>query len=229
MAQFFEGQTATNPKTGQKIEYRKGRWVPIGQPSAGGAPAVNPDTFRRARDSVSAIDDATKRTNWFRTGLVGGLTANLPGSPAYNLDRDLDTLKARTAFDELAAMRRASPTGGALGAISDRELSLLQASEANLDVGQGERQIDRNLGRMRQTVVSRTPGVTPDNPIDLSGGQSRTSIPRGAYYRDPQGNIRRNDNSDRGNPIFRRAASGEPQGGGVQQMTDDDLKRALGL
>lgn len=40
------------------------------------------------------------------------------------------------------------------------------------------------------------------SPFDLSGGQSREMIPRGTYYRDPQGNIRRNNSGDAGNPII---------------------------
>ncbi len=55
-------------------------------------------------------------------------------------------------------------------------------------------------------LMGRRGGIgTLDDPVDLSGGQSRTTIQQGAYYRDPQGNIRRNDNADRGNPIFKRA------------------------
>lgn len=48
-------------------------------------------------------------------------------------------------------------------------------------------------------------GATPENPIDLSKGQSRAQIPIGAFYRDPYGNIRRNQNGDAGNPIVRQA------------------------
>jgi hypothetical protein len=44
-------------------------------------------------------------------------------------------------------------------------------------------------------------GLTGQNPIDLSKGQSRYEAPAGAFYKDPQGNIRRNDNMDAGNPI----------------------------
>jgi hypothetical protein len=42
---------------------------------------------------------------------------------------------------------------------------------------------------------------TQERPFDLSSGQSRSSIPKGAFYRDPQGNLRRNENGDAGNPI----------------------------
>lgn len=48
------------------------------------------------------------------------------------------------------------------------------------------------------------------HPFDLSGGQSRGSIPRGTYYLDPQRNIRRNDNGDTGNPIITQFDSPTP-------------------
>lgn len=38
-------------------------------------------------------------------------------------------------------------------------------------------------------------------PIDLSAGQSRAGLAPGVYYRDPDGNVRRNENGDAGNPI----------------------------
>lgn len=49
------------------------------------------------------------------------------------------------------------------------------------------------------------PGSTPSANalgavVDLSKGQSRNALARGALYRDPYGNIRRNENGDRGNP-----------------------------
>lgn len=45
-----------------------------------------------------------------------------------------------------------------------------------------------------------------NNPMDLSAGQPRSTIPKGSYYRDPKGNVRRNDNGDKGNPIINPAA-----------------------
>lgn len=47
------------------------------------------------------------------------------------------------------------------------------------------------------------------NPFDLSKGESRKTIPFGAFYKDPYGNLRRNDNYDAGNPKFDRE-SGAP-------------------
>jgi hypothetical protein len=157
--------------------------------TAGGEP-VDAKAFSRARDTITSVDDAKKRTNWFRTGFVGGLTKDIPGSPAYNLDKDMDTLKARAGFDELAAMRKASPTGAALGSIAVRELDLLTAADANLDIGQGEEQIDKNLDRLRQSTALRNPGVSTANPFDLSR-TDRSQIPEGAFFRGPDGKVYR--------------------------------------
>lgn len=187
---YREGQTATNPKNGQRVIFKDGQWRLATGATAGGKKPFPAESFRRASDTAAAIDDAQGRTNFFRTGVIGGLTQGIPGSPAFNLDKDLDTLKARTAFDELAAMRKASPTGAALGAVSDTEMRLLQAAEANLDVGQGERQIDKNLGRMRQTVTARNPGVSAQNPIDL-GNIDPATLPDGVYFRTADGAVYR--------------------------------------
>lgn len=56
-------------------------------------------------------------------------------------------------------------------------------------------------------------------PYDLSRGQSRRTIPVGSYYLDRQGNTRRNENADAGNPIIKgpegryRRADGRKAGG----------------
>jgi hypothetical protein len=67
------------------------------------------------------------------------------------------------------------------------------------------RRTDRGLPTRDLSQYQPNREGLPDKPFDLSGGQSRANIPRGAYYRDKQGNIRRNDNFDEGNPIVRPA------------------------
>jgi hypothetical protein len=208
---YREGQTATNPKTGQRVIFRDGQWRLATGATGGGKKAFPAESFRRASDTASAIDDAQRRTNVFRTGMIGGWTQGIPGSPAFNLDKDLDTLKARTAFDELAAMRKASPTGAALGAVSDTEMRLLQAAEANLDVGQSESQIDKNLGRMRQTVVARNPGVSIENPVDLNNIDPAT-LPDAAYFRGPDGVVYRQKRGAGAPGSVRGGRGGPPPG-----------------
>ena len=51
----------------------------------------------------------------------------VPGTEAQATAAKLDTIKANIGFDKLQKMRDASPTGGALGQVSERELGFLQS------------------------------------------------------------------------------------------------------
>lgn len=67
-------------------------------------------------------------------GYLGSAQAALrPTSPSGKIRRVILTLVSNIGFDKLQAMRDASPTGGALGQVSERELSTLQAVLGNLD------------------------------------------------------------------------------------------------
>lgn len=79
------------------------------------------------------------------TGLGGDLTKVVPGTPAYDLAQTLLTIQANIGFDALQQMREASPTGGALGAISDTENRLLQAVQGATAQGQSAGQLLTNL------------------------------------------------------------------------------------
>jgi hypothetical protein len=58
------------------------------------------------------------------------------------------------------------------------------------------------------------------NPFDLSDGRSRTGIPKGSYYRDPEGNIRRNENFDKGNPIVTAPRKAAARGKGLPILNE---------
>ena len=59
-----------------------------------------------------------------------------------------ETIAANIGFDKLQRMREASPTGGALGNVSDRELSNLQSVLGNLALSQSEEQLISNIDRL---------------------------------------------------------------------------------
>lgn len=87
------------------------------------------------------------------TGLVGGqLLSNFGGTSAGNIAADLDTIKSIIGFRELQAMRDASPTGGALGQVSEMENRLLQAQLGSLLQSQTEDQFRRNLAGARDAL-----------------------------------------------------------------------------
>lgn len=86
-------------------------------------------------------------SNWLggNTGLAGAVGGWLPNSETHKLQKTIDPLKANLAFGALSEMRANSPTGGALGNVTERELELLASTAGSLDVGQGEKQLDRSL------------------------------------------------------------------------------------
>lgn len=79
-----------------------------------------------------AIDEAINLSNSLTTG-YGSILKNLPATDARKLEALLLTIKANIGFDALAEMRQNSPTGGALGNVSDYEGKTLQATIAALD------------------------------------------------------------------------------------------------
>lgn len=100
--------------------------------------------------AVGAIDKALTNATFWTTGMLGSLSSALPGTPAYDLARTLDTIKANIGFEELQTMRDNSPTGGALGQVTERELAFLQSTIANIEQAQSEPQLRENLRVLKQ-------------------------------------------------------------------------------
>jgi hypothetical protein len=88
----------------------------------------------------------------FTTGLLGSATARIAGTPAADLAANLDTLQAAAGFEKLQEMRDNSPTGGALGSVTERELALLQATWGSISQSQSKEQFLRNLKRFQDKV-----------------------------------------------------------------------------
>jgi len=187
----------------------------------GKAPApVDQNAFNDAATQLKDIRAARNSVGFLNTGILGALTTPHPdvngktgfftsgvaGMPGYNLDRDLGTIRSRLLLQNLSRLKRQSPTGSTgLGPLSNAEGETLKTTVAALDTGLPAGQLRQNLDRVREQTLLDQPGLTPDTAYDLSGGQSRNTIPRGAYYRDKSGNIRINKNGDGGNPIYRAA------------------------
>jgi hypothetical protein len=81
------------------------------------------------------------------------VTVGQLGGTAGNIIRDnIDTIKANATFDKLAQMRASSPTGGALGSISDFENKLLGAATATLSPNLEKDQLRENMYRVQATM-----------------------------------------------------------------------------
>lgn len=100
----------------------------------------------------SSVDDLASDPALGKVTGVEGMFPNLPGGKAAGVQARLNTLKSQIGFNVLQAMREASKTGGALGAVSDKENELLQNNLAALDQAQNEGDLRTQLHLIRQYV-----------------------------------------------------------------------------
>lgn len=91
-------------------------------------------------------------------GIVGKFAQIFP-SDARSIRESLKTLQAYSGFSTLADMKKASPTGGALGQVSERELDLLQATWTSLDPNLGAKEFKRRMDSFNTQLDSVISGI----------------------------------------------------------------------
>lgn len=112
---------------------------------------------------------------------INALFAGVPETAAHNLQAALDPIKANIGFDKLAEMRANSPTGGALGQVSDTENRLLQSVYESIDQAQSPDQLQANLLRLRKELSAarearRSAFGRQYNDASPTAGQRATKI-----------------------------------------------------
>ncbi len=118
------------------------------------------ESILKARETIGFIDEALPLIDGFSTGNVFAQgTQFLAGTPAYKLESALKPIRARIGFDELTRMRQMSPTGGALGQVSNFENQLLQATKGALEIGVDRETMRRNLLNYRDAQMAMIHGI----------------------------------------------------------------------
>ena len=130
---------------------------------------VNDEIFR----AIDFIGESDK--GWIGATGMGSIFKYIPESDANALANMLQTIEANIGFDKLQAMREASPTGGALGQVSNQELKSLQSVFGSLDQSMTSEQLLYNLRRLRVEYnnVVHGPGNHPytmDTSTDNAAG-----------------------------------------------------------
>lgn len=91
------------------------------------------------------------------SGFAFDLTSGISGSPGASVKALLEPIYSNTAFNRLQKIRLESPTGGAVGAVSDKELSLLKSSEAAIDPSASDKVfqsgLDTVIGNRIETLM----------------------------------------------------------------------------
>jgi hypothetical protein len=145
-------------------------------PNADASSAYQQSTINSIDEIVGLVDQTANNMNPFDNvaGLFGSLKSMFPGNNAYDVDKMLNTIKANVGFDRLQAMRDSSPTGGALGQVTELELKLLQSSLAALDQGMSPERFREQLMIVRDQYIKVT-GLLAQDPA-LQGGMGGLSV-----------------------------------------------------
>lgn len=165
-----------------------------------GGPKDNTSKQAAARDRartkaqlvISKINEAITQVSPLSAGVVGQTTAAIGGTPAANLEATIDTIQANIGFDELQAMRDASPTGGALGQVAIRELDMLQSTLASLKQKQSPDQLKSNLnkilGHYNNWLKTVNEAAVQEGGASINPNETQTTQRKRIKF-DAQGNI----------------------------------------
>lgn len=120
--------------------------------------------------ALAGVDTATIPV----TGMTGNIASYIPGTTAHDVSKLVDTVKANAGFAELQKMRNNSPTGGALGQVSEREIAYLQSTIGNLEQSQTEQQFKDNLRRVKNVYLDiiHGPGNGPRESLQFQQQKS---------------------------------------------------------
>lgn len=140
-------------------------------------------TSQVVTEDIDRAVDLIDKSPFTTTGLAGNALSKIGGTSSNDVNQLITTIKANAGFDRLQAMRDASPTGGALGAVSERELTYLQSTIGSLDQSQTKEQLIRNLKRVRQAYADIIDG--PQDQGNSSDAGWKT-LPNGVKIRAKQ-------------------------------------------
>lgn len=115
-------------------------------------------------EEIGRAKELVKNNPGFTTGFGGSFGKLIPGSDATDLASLTDTIGSNIGFERLAQMRQESPTGGALGNVTERELQLLQSTLGSLNQSQSAEQFLYNLERLEKVYseVARKAAAYPN-------------------------------------------------------------------
>lgn len=132
-----------------------------------------------AQNVKEAISRARSLVSPWSTGLVGQKAREIGGTPAYNLNTAVDTIKANIGFDRLQRMREESKTGGALGQVAVQELTMLQATIASLDTAQSQEEFLKSLKAVEdqydRAIESYNAAMAERDGVQASGPRIKAS------------------------------------------------------
>ena len=142
----------------------------------GGVVLGNIDKIRQRLNQNSWVETILSPLG-IKTGteFLGGLLRNVGGTKALDIKSLIAPIQASIGFDRLQRMREASPTGGALGQVSERELDLLMATLSSLDQAQTQEQFIESLDQIEKRYIDivRKFNAYPEEAMRAAGYEPR--------------------------------------------------------
>lgn len=141
--------------------------------------------------TTSFIQDVDKLMDpgFFEEGLVGGVLQAVPGSDAYDREKELLSIRARLGFDQINEMKRLAAESGAsgtgLGQISNIEFMSLQSTIDAIYVGMSGEAQNEALAAIKKhllNVQKLASGVAPADAIEWDKPEYKAV----GYHKDPE-------------------------------------------
>lgn len=175
----LEGVRHQNRLSEDAAQAAETRRTNAARPPSGGAAVVEAGdkfTADTAGRVISAIDEVMPKINNWTAGPGGALLRKIPGTAASNVDAQLATVVGNVAFNALQQMRAASKTGGALGAISEKELALLSSVEGSIRQDQSPANLKAQLQKIRDSMTRVQMAAGVGAPAPSHGGSGGLKI-----------------------------------------------------
>lgn len=159
----------------------------LNQPQETNSLEYTVDNLRQMRNSAEAVLNHPKMQQAF--GFGGTTLSKIPGTAAADVRALLDPLKNQSFVSGLQAMRQASPTGGAVGNVSNAEGARFENLIRSLDQAQTPAQVKQSLEKIMEfmdqaeervrNAYGRTYGSVPDlkvRPLEQVGRKGLDQI-----------------------------------------------------
>ena len=138
---------------------------------------------------IDSVDELIKDENLSKgAGMYGSVMGNFPGTTATDIRANIATIKSKTSLNALQEMRNNSPTGGALGNVSDAEGQRLENNIAALDLKQSPEALLKQLKKLKKSTLDSQKRIREAYQIDFEEDPPADSTPANVpIVKDPLG------------------------------------------
>lgn len=114
---------------------------------------------------LNAAKEARNLADAYSTGVGAAFLQNVPMTDARKVAGNVKVLQAQATIETLNAMRQESPTGGALGNVTERENAMLAAKAGLLDPLASAEDFKRQLDEYERTLLEIVHGEAKGREI----------------------------------------------------------------